>query len=85
MKTYTFYTDPSHGWLKVSRNELIAAGVAKLISNYSYQDSSNVYLEEDCDAGKFLHALKASGFEFKIAEKHTNSNSRIRNMQRFNS
>ena len=53
---YTFYNDPGHGWLRVQRQELIDLGIADKITPYSYQKDDLVYLEEDCDAGKFLEA-----------------------------
>jgi len=36
-KTYHFYSDPRHGWLKVKRSEIIDLGISELISRYSYQ------------------------------------------------
>lgn len=53
-KTYTFYTDPGHGWLRVPLAE--AKGLN--ISSCSYQDKNFAYLEEDCDAGIFLENIK---------------------------
>lgn len=54
--TYTFYTDPGHGWLQVPKSELIELGVADRISSYSYQELDTVYLEEDCDLSTFFKA-----------------------------
>ena len=82
-KRFTFISDPGHGWLKVSRADLIAAGVDLLISRYSYQRGDTVWLEEDCDAGIFLTALTNAGKEFKIAEKHGNRQSTIRSLERY--
>ena len=55
-KTYTYFTDPGHGWLRVSHAELRALGIANKISPYSYMKGANVYLEEDSDMGKFMRA-----------------------------
>ncbi|MCK5548792.1 MAG: hypothetical protein KAI64_07235 [Thermoplasmata archaeon] len=47
---YTFISDPGHGWLRVPLAEI--KDVA--LSNYSYRDHEFAYLEEDCDAPKFM-------------------------------
>lgn len=59
MRKYDFYSDPSHGWLKVKRQELIELGIETQISAYSYQKGDYVYLEEDGDACKFADAREA--------------------------
>jgi hypothetical protein len=58
VRRYRFFTDSGHGWLEVSRREVVASGAD--ISAYSYYDpvTDMAYLEEDCDALAFL---KASG------------------------
>lgn len=55
-KTYTYFTDPGHGWLRVKRAELNDLGIANKISPYSYMRGDYVYLEEDCDMAKFMKA-----------------------------
>lgn len=59
MRKYDFFSDPSHGWLKVERKELIELGIKNEISGYSYQKGDYVYLEEDSDASKFMDAWEA--------------------------
>ncbi len=59
MKTFDFYRDPSHGWLKVERKELIDLGIESQISGYSYQKGDFAYLEEDSDASIFIDAWEA--------------------------
>lgn len=51
---YDFYSDPSHGWLKVSRKELEELGIATKITAFSYQRKNDVFLDEDCDASLFF-------------------------------
>jgi hypothetical protein len=58
MRKFDFYSDPSHGWLKVKRQELMELGIESQISGYSYQKGDLVFLEEDRDASIFLHALE---------------------------
>lgn len=51
-KTYIFFTDPGHGWLRVPLTEL--EPIKNKISACSYMNDKYAYLEEDCDASKFL-------------------------------
>lgn len=48
-----WFSDAAHGWLRVPR-EYIPAELGNSISRYSYCDSEFVYLEEDCDAPRFM-------------------------------
>jgi hypothetical protein len=77
---FKFYADPGHGWLAVKRKLLVEYGVADLISTYSYQRGATVYLEEDCDAGRFLEAFKArhGEFSYDIETKCVDTRSPIR-------
>ena len=61
MATYSFLSDPGHGWLKVPFGDFLAVGLdLKKISTFSYYDSyrTNVYLEEDCDLAIFVGAYQ---------------------------
>lgn len=61
---YTYWHDDGHGWLEVPLVDLFDLGIADDISMFSYmRRRSNlglaytaVFLEEDADMGKFLHA-----------------------------
>ena len=75
---YTFYADPGHAWLKVPRIELHKLGIADKISHCSYQKGLFVYLEEDCDAPKFIKAKEATGCQVAPVELHTDRSSKIR-------
>lgn len=77
-KQYTFLTDSGHGWLKVTKAELKKLGIADKVSGCSYERGGFAYLEEDCDAGLFIDALKANGVEAKFKESYTDGNSRVR-------
>jgi hypothetical protein len=59
VKSYAFYSDPGHGWLKVAVADLVAAKIDNQITGYSYRsrDGKFAYLEEDCDAPRFLNAI----------------------------
>lgn len=84
--SYVFYVDPGHGWLAVTRSDLTTLGLsARDFTSCSYvsEDGQRVYLEEDCDAGKFIDAYRAhAGESPKITEKHVNSDSFIRRLPR---
>jgi len=82
---FTFYADPGHGWLKVPRHYLTALNIEHKISSCSYQLGTNVYLEEDCDAARFIDAFIADqGHKPKYVSKHTNNESKIRSYPDYN-
>jgi hypothetical protein len=78
VKCYMFHTDPGHGWLQVPLSEVKALHIE--VSRYSYRDDKFAYLEEDCDAPKFM---KAMGEEVAYIEKHTDNESFIRNLDQY--
>ena len=63
MAIYSFYSDPSHGWIKVPVSKIKKLGIQNQISSFSYLDHKRnyVFLEEDSDAGKFITAMKNIG------------------------
>lgn len=80
---YVFHSDPGHGWLEVPRAELKSLGIHKTISTCSYQRGSMVYLEEDCDASKFIQAYRAKYGKNPVwVEKHQDPTP-IRNYERY--
>lgn len=85
MTTMHFYRDPSHGWLQVAREALTREGM-KLsdFSSYSYVGKACIYLEEDCDAPKFLQrfADNHAGEKPTIKEHFSDRPSSIRNYSR---
>lgn len=78
-KTYQSYSDPGHGWLKVSIADLYMLGIESKISHYSYINNYNVFLEEDCDLTIFINAMESKNIDFKINEHSCNNSSKIRN------
>jgi hypothetical protein len=67
MTIYNWITDPAHGWLTVPLAELRELGIAGDISQFSYMSTSKgvAYLEEDCDALRFI---KAKGVDIRDRE-----------------
>lgn len=82
---FTFFSDPGHGWLKVNISDLPMVGL-KLsdVTRYSYQHGDNLYLEEDCDAFRFIKAYETKFGKIIYKEKTCNGRSRIRNFERIN-
>jgi hypothetical protein len=80
--TLDFHADPGHGWLAVDMDHLKRLGLADKISAYSYvsRDRDTAYLEEDCDAGRYIEAIKAAGIAYRIRSHHCNSESFIRRL-----
>ena len=58
--TFTYHTDPGHGWIEVPLPIVAALGITTEISSFSYTDGRNAYLEEDCDAWLFVNAYEAA-------------------------
>lgn len=85
-ESFTFYTDPGHGWLQVSPRDLEDLGLKNTdFSSCSYWSRAGqcFFLEEDCDAPKFLALYKAKHTERPIIrEVNTNSDSFIRRLAR---
>ena len=84
MKTFTIYTDNAHGWLAVTFADLADVNLSPLdFSRFSYHRGETLYLEEDCDASKFLAAYQAKhGGMPIIRESYSQSRSRIRSYAR---
>ena len=66
-----FHEDPGHGWLAVPYSELLDLGIANEISPYSYFHKGTVYLEEDCDAGIYIDAIKVNGDTIKLTRSYS--------------
>ena len=63
---YAFYSDPNHGWLKVSIIEISQLAISQDISanNFIYAFGFYAFLERNTDAKIFIHAiLNADWFE----------------------
>lgn len=68
---FRFISDPGHAWLDVPRDLLGTLGISNQISNCSYQRGDRVYLEEDCDAVRFVAAYEAQvGAKVEFVEVH---------------
>lgn len=78
-RSFTFFSDPGHGWLKVRRNDLKRLNLEHKISYCSYERKGYVYLEEDGDASLFIESMRAAHWQFTIQKtQYTNKQSKIR-------
>jgi hypothetical protein len=84
MKTFTFFQDPGHGWIRVTLADCRDVGLDGCsFSRYSFFDEKYLYLEEDCDASKFVAAFTAKyGDRPYFKESHSNRDSAIRRKRR---
>lgn len=83
MTTFTFHSDPGHGWLEVSLAELARVGLAPSdFSAYSYQHRDKVYLEEDCDATTFVMTYEKRVGAFECITEHLSYDHWIRRLRR---
>jgi hypothetical protein len=89
---YSFYSDPSHGWMKVSIEEINQLAITQDISACSYISACGKYafLEEDQDAQIFINAILAADWfqDFDSVRQctktfHTDFPSFIRNLDSF--
>jgi len=78
-----YYTDPGHGWAKVSIGLLYGLGIADKITRYSYRRNESVYLEEDNDLDTLYKACDVQGITLVLKEKHTNKSSKIRSYDNY--
>lgn len=86
-RTFRFYSDPGHGWVRVEKAfliKIIGDDWRKVFTPFSYERGDFVYLEEDEDAARFMNWCRASGIEPVIKPASTGvatRYSRIRNYQ----
>lgn len=75
MKTINkiMYSNGSHAWLKVARDELRELEILDQISGWSKVFRDNIYLEEDLDYLLYVRALetKQPGTRLNLTEKYS--------------
>ena len=81
-----FESDMGHGYLHVPIAILKYLNLKMSdFSSYSFTDFSKVYLEEDCDASKFVNAWRKfcnMDINSLVREVHTNGDARCRSYTR---
>lgn len=83
--TKIMHSDPGHSWLAVKLSELRMLGIETEISEYSYVKGKTAYLEEDCDAVRFITAMNSKGITVNIQEGAHRDPSPIRYFKRYSS
>ena len=72
MKTLTLphIDNTSHGYIKISKYDLIGLKIYDTFSSFSYYNTINgcFYLEEDCDALKLQRLLKEKNIELNTKD-----------------
>ena len=78
-----YHVDPGHGWIEVPGFLLRDMGLkVQDFSRYSYRHGDLFFLEEDCDALKFVGFYETMyGHKPQFREKHYNSSAPIRRMK----
>jgi hypothetical protein len=82
-KTFTFFSDPGHAWLKVPLYLLHEFELFDKISTYSYLHNHSAYLEEDLDAFVLIRAFEEKGWKLEFKDEHTDRQSKIRSYERY--
>jgi hypothetical protein len=79
--SYRFHIDPGHGWLQVAWSDLKNLGLNPTdFSRCSYRRGNQFFLEEDCDAPKFIAAYVAKiGQRPAFEEVYSDNRSFVRN------
>jgi hypothetical protein len=77
------HSDPGHAWLAVKLSEIKMLGIETQISTYSYVKGKTAYLEEDCDAGKFITAMRTRGIDVEVKDGACRKRSPIRYFKPF--
>lgn len=82
--TYSFISDPGHGWLQVPMSELEELGIASEVSRSSRRSGTVAYLEEDRDAELFvsakIRACPSWDVNHNVTYSHAELPSRIRDL-----
>jgi len=71
MKTYIFTHTPSHGYLRVPKDDLVALGMIEDWEfNFFYDRGNDVEIEEDEDVPEFLRRAKEKDWEYEVINQY---------------
>ena len=82
--TLQVYTDPGHGWIKISLKHLNKLNLIDKITPFSFINNKHAYLEEDCDASLLIDTLKQNDIHFEFRYNHAHGKSSIRYYDQYN-
>ena len=82
--TLNYHQDGGHGWVEISKKlaERIMGEDYHNISSYSYQKGDVLFLEEDCDAGLLVGAIKKLNMHLETNAIHHAGECVIRSYRR---
>jgi len=67
----TFIDNESHCYLRVNKETFFQFKLnGSEFSKYSYYHNNNFYLEEDCDATKFINIVKNKGYKINFVDRN---------------
>lgn len=79
----TYLQDPGHGWIACPLPLAHDLGIADKVSRYSYLEGDTLWLEEDCDAGLLIDALRAAGTPYTLVAEHVPTDAHVRALPRW--
>lgn len=82
--TLQVYTDPMHGWIKISLKHLNQLNLIDKITSYSYINNKHAYLEEDVDASLLIKTLKENNVNYQFRYNHAYGKSSLRYYNSYN-
>ena len=83
MNTFTMHSDPGHGWLEVTLQDVRKALLdTSDFSQFSFIRGEKLYLEEDCDATLFIRCWEYHVGPVEITEKYSRYDHWIRALTR---
>ena len=82
--TLQVFTDPGHGWIKISLNHLKQLNLIEKITPFSFINNKHAYLEEDCDASLLIKTLEESNVSYEFRYNHSNTSSKLRYYDSYN-
>jgi len=78
----TYLTDPGHGWMACARGLATDLAFIDRVSPYSFyeRETDTLWLEEDCDAGLLINALRERGIRFELRAQHIDGDAWVRSL-----
>lgn len=82
--TLNKFSDPAHGWIKISLKHLNQLNLIENITPFSYINNKHAYLEEDLDASRLLDRLEELNIPYSFNYYHAYGSSKIRLYDSYN-
>ena len=82
--TLNKFSDPAHGWIKISLKHLKELELIDQITPFSYINNKHAYLEEDLDASRLLNRLEELNIPYSFNYYDSFGSSKIRLYDSYN-